>query len=124
MYLKNQSSQESRFGEKPATPTVSLNQAMLTKSKKRFRSVVPCNLLVLALPRLHRQAHLVHFVHVACGLHVGEDVVLQLGDGLQGIRDVLVLLDVADDFGSFGALGEVDEVGLFDQGGDAVFDEG
>jgi hypothetical protein len=36
----------------------------------------------------------------------------------------LVLLDVADHFGGFGALGEVDEGGFFDQRGDPVFDEG
>jgi hypothetical protein len=36
----------------------------------------------------------------------------------------LVLLDVADYFGGFGPLGEVDEVGFLDERGDAVFDEG
>ncbi len=34
------------------------------------------------------------------------------------------MLDVANHFGGLGALGEVDEVGAFDERGDAVFDEG
>jgi hypothetical protein len=84
---------------------------------------VPSNFLVFALPRLHAQTHFVHLVHIARRLHIRQDVVLQLGDGLQRVRHVLVLLDVADDFGSLGALGEVYEVRLLDERGDAVFNE-
>ena len=61
---------------------------------------------------------------VARRLHVGEDVILEFGNGLEGVGHVLVLLDVADDLGGFGAFGEIDEVGAFEDGGDAVFDEG
>lgn len=61
---------------------------------------------------------------VAGCLHVVEDVLLQLHDGLQVVGHVLVLLDVADDLGCFGVLGEVDGGGFLDDGGDAVFDEG
>ena len=68
----------------------------------------PCNLLVLALSRLHLQALVVHLVHVARRLHVAEDVVLEVDDRFEGVGHVLVLLDVADDFGGFGAFGEVD----------------
>lgn len=63
-------------------------------------------------------------MHVSCRLHVAEDVVLQVADRFQGEGDVLVDLDVADHLGGFGPLGEVDEVGAFDDGGDSVFDEG
>jgi hypothetical protein len=52
-------------------------------------------------------------MHIARTLHVREDVVLQLRDWLQGVRHVLVLLDVTNDFGSFCALGEVDKVCAF-----------
>ena len=61
---------------------------------------------------------------VARRLHVTEDVVLQVAYRFEGVRNVLVLLNVADDVGCFGAFGEVDEVGALDNGGDAVFDEG
>lgn len=63
-------------------------------------------------------------MHIARRLHVGENVVLQLGHWLQRVRHILVLLNVTDNFGCLRALGEVDEVGLFDQGGYAVLDEG
>ena len=71
---------------------------------------IPRNLLVLALPRLDLQAAVVHLVHVAGRLHVAEDVVLDLRHGHVLVRRVLVLLDVADDFGRLGALAEVDQV--------------
>ena len=61
---------------------------------------------------------------VARSLHVGEDIILEFGNGLKGVGHFLVLLDVADDLGGFGAFGEVDEVGAAEDGGDAVFDEG
>ena len=83
---------------------------------------IPRNLLVLALPRLDLQAAVVHLVHVAGRLHVAEDVVLDLGNGDVLIWRVLVLLDVADDFGRLGPLAEVDQVRLR-QGGNAVLDE-
>lgn len=61
---------------------------------------------------------------IARGLHVTQDVILEVADGFEGVGDVLVLLDVPDDFGGLGAFGEIDEVGAADDGGDAVFDEG
>lgn len=75
----------------------------------------PRDLLVLPLPRLHLQALLVHLMHVPRRLHVAEDVILQIRHRFQGVGNVLVLLDVADDLGGLGALGEVDELGVFDE---------
>ena len=84
---------------------------------------VPCNLLVLALTRLNGQTHLVHFVHIACGLHVRQNVVLQIGHRLQWVRHVLILLNVANHLGRLCALGKVDQIRLLDQGRDTVLDE-
>ena len=92
---------------------------------KRLIFTVPCNLLILPLPRLHAQALFIHLLHIGVHLlHRIEDILLQLRHGLQRVRRVLVLLDVADDLGRLGALGEVDEVRALDDGGDTVFDEG
>lgn len=85
---------------------------------------VPCNLLVFTLPRLHRQTHLVHLVNIASRLHIGKDVILQLGHGLKWVRYVLVLLNVADHFCRLCSLGKVDQVRLLDQRRDAIFDKG
>ena len=63
-------------------------------------------------------------MHVTRGLHVAQDIFLKLGHGREWVGHVLVLLDVADDFGRFGTLGEVDECGFLDDGGDSIFDEG
>lgn len=63
-------------------------------------------------------------MHIPRGLHITQNILLQLRHRLERVGDVLVLLDVSDDFRGFGALGEVDEGGFLDDGGDAVFDEG
>ena len=63
-------------------------------------------------------------MHISSVFHIAQYVFLQVADGLEGVWDVLVLLDVSDDISRFGAFGEVDQVGLFDDGGYAVFDEG
>ena len=62
-------------------------------------------------------------MHVSCRLHICQDVILQVADGLQRIRDVLVLLNITYDIRGFGAFGEVDEIRLLDNGRYAVFDE-
>lgn len=85
---------------------------------------VPNNLLVLSLARLDLETLVVHLVDVSSRLHVAQDVVLQLGYGLERVADVLVLLDIADDVGRLRSLGEVDEVGLLDDGRDAILDKG
>lgn len=61
-------------------------------------------------------------MHVAGGLHAAQNVILQLRNRLQLVWDILVLLNVANDFSGFGALVEVNQVGR-GVGGDAVFDE-
>jgi hypothetical protein len=53
-------------------------------------------------------------VHISSGLHVAQYIVLQVANGLKGVWDVLVLLNVSDDICGFGAFGEVDQVCLFD----------
>ncbi len=62
-------------------------------------------------------------MHISCRLHIGQNVILQVADGLERIRDVLVLLDVTYDICRFGAFGEVDEICFLDYGRYAVFDE-
>ena len=76
---------------------------------------VPCNLLVFALTRLNGKTHIVHFMHIACRLHICQNVVLQIGHRLQWVWHVLVLLNVANDLGCLCALGEVDQVRFLDQ---------
>lgn len=62
-------------------------------------------------------------MYVTCRLHVAEDVFLQLRHWLQRIRHILILLDIANDFGRLRTLRKVDEVCAFDQRGNTVFDE-
>lgn len=62
-------------------------------------------------------------MHIAGRLHIRENVLLQLWNRLQRVRYVLILLNVANDFGRLRALGKVDEIGAFDQRGNTVFDE-
>jgi len=62
-------------------------------------------------------------MHIACCLHVREDVLLKLRDRLQWIGHVLVLLNIANDLCSLAALGEIDEVGLLDDSWDTILNE-
>ena len=62
-------------------------------------------------------------MHIACCLHVREDVLLKLWDWLQWIWHILVLLNVANDLCSLAALGEVDEVGLLDDSWNTILNE-
>lgn len=55
-------------------------------------------------------------MHVARGLHVAENVVLQVSDRFERIRHVLVLLDVPNDLCCFGTLGKIDLIVLLDDG--------
>ena len=89
-----------------------------------MRLHVPHNLLVLPLAWLYLQTLVVHLVHVTGRGHVAQDVVLELGHGLKRVGYILVLLDVANHLGRLGPLGKVDEVGLLDDGGNAILDEG
>lgn len=95
----------------------------IVRSQEPTLSKHPDNLLILPLPRFHLQRSLIHLMHVPGGLHITQYVLLQLRHGLEGIRHVLVLLDVSDDLCGLSALREVDECGFLDDGGDAVFDE-
>lgn len=97
--------------------------AVAEKAEVLNGSNQPRNLLIFPLPGLHIQALLVHLVHVSGGLHVAQNVFLQLGHRLQRVCDILVLLNVADDFRCLGTLGEVDEVRRFDKGWHTIFDE-
>ena len=84
----------------------------------------PCDFLVLPLPWLHQQTLVIHLMNIAGCLHVAKYVVLQISDGLQRVRHILVLLNVPNDICRFGAFGEVDKVGLLDDRGYAIFNEG
>ena len=63
-------------------------------------------------------------MHVACRLHVVQDIILEIADGLERVGHVLIILDISDHIGGFGALREIDKVRAFDDGGNAVFNEG
>lgn len=61
---------------------------------------------------------------ISCGAHVVEDILLQLRHRLQAVRDVLILLNISNDFCSLGSFSKVDEVVLFQIGGYTIFNEG
>lgn len=63
-------------------------------------------------------------MHVTSRLHIAQDVLLKVDNGPEGIWNILILLNVADDFGGLGPFSEVDEVGALDHRWDAVFDKG
>lgn len=63
-------------------------------------------------------------MHVTSRLHVAEDVLLKVDNRPEGIWNILILLNIADDFGGLGPFSEVDEVGAPDHRWDAVFDKG
>lgn len=63
-------------------------------------------------------------MYVSGGLHVAQYVILQIPNGLQRVRHVLVLLDFSDNIRSLCSFGKVDEVGTFDDRGYTIFDEG
>lgn len=85
--------------------------------------ILPSDLLILSLSGLDLQTPVIHLMHVASRLHVSQDVVLQLWNRLQRIRDVLVLLNISDDFGRLRTLSEVDQIGLLNDRRDTIFDE-
>jgi len=62
-------------------------------------------------------------MHVSCCLHVTQDVVLKLRNRLKRIWHILILLDIPNHFGGLCSLGEVDGIGAFDDGRDAIFNE-
>ena len=62
-------------------------------------------------------------MHITRCLHVAENVLLQLGHWLQRIWNVLVLLNVTNDFCGLGALCEVDEFGLLDYRWNTIVNE-
>lgn len=88
------------------------------------RRNIPDNLLILSFSRLNLQTLVVHLMHISRRLHITQNVVLQLGYWLQGVTHILVLLDITNHLSGLRSLGEVDEISLLDDGGDAVFDEG
>lgn len=86
-------------------------------------SCIPCNLFILAFPGLDLETSVVHVVNIARGLEVTKDIVLEFADRLEEVGHVLILLDVADDFGSLGPLVEVNQLGG-SEGGNTILDEG
>lgn len=72
---------------------------------------IPCNLLILAFAGFDLETSVVHVMYVTGGLEVAEDVILKFRDRLEEVGDVLVLLDVSDDFGGLCSLVEVDQFG-------------
>jgi hypothetical protein len=62
-------------------------------------------------------------VNIARSLEVAEDVILEFADGLEEIGYVLILLDIADNFGGLGSLVEVNQFGGSERG-DTILNEG
>lgn len=84
---------------------------------------IPHDLFIFSLTRFHHQTLVVHLVNVSSSLHVGQDVVLEIRNRVQGVWRVLVLLYVSDDLCSLCTLGKVDEVGLLNNRGDTILDK-
>ena len=62
-------------------------------------------------------------MNVSCRLHVCQNVILKVLDGLVWIRNVLILLNITNYIGGLGSLGEVDQVGTLDHRRDPILDE-
>jgi hypothetical protein len=82
------------------------------------------NLLFLTLSWLNNQAFVVHFVHVARRFHMFQNPLLEINHRVERIRYVLILLYVANDFGSLGSFRKIDQLRVLDDRCNAVFDEG
>jgi hypothetical protein len=76
------------------------------------QSNIPHYLLVFSLTWLYRQTLFVHLMHISSCLHIAQYVLLQLWYWLQGVRYILVLLNITNDFRGFGAFSEVYQCGL------------
>lgn len=85
---------------------------------------LPRDLLVFSLSGLHLQTPLVHLVDIASALHVLENIILKFIHGSKREWHILVLLDIANDFGRLCPLGEIDQIRLLDDGWYTVLDEG
>ncbi len=85
--------------------------------------ISPCNLLIFPLSRLYYQALFVHFVYVACRLHVAQYIVLEVADRFQWVWHILILLDVTDNLSCLSPFGKVDQIGLLDDRWNTVLDE-
>jgi hypothetical protein len=84
---------------------------------------IPHNLLILSLTRLNLQTLVIHLVNIPSGLHVVQDVILQLRHWLQRVPYVLILLNISNDLSSFGTFSKVNEVSLLDNGRNAILNE-
>jgi hypothetical protein len=84
----------------------------------------PRNLLFLTLSWLNLQAFIVHLVHVARRFHVVQNPLLEIRNGVERIRYVLILLYVANDFSCLGSFRKIDQLRVLDDRCNAVFDEG
>lgn len=85
--------------------------------------ISPCNLLIFPLSRLYYQALFVHFVYVACRLHVAQYIVLEVADRFKWVWHILILLDVTDNLSCLSPFGKVDQIGLLDDRWNTVLDE-
>lgn len=62
-------------------------------------------------------------MHIPSGLHIAENVILEFGNRLKRIGNVLILQNVTNHLGCFGAFGKVYMVGAFDDRGNPVLDK-
>ena len=62
-------------------------------------------------------------MHITCCLHIAQYILLQLWYRLQGVRYILVLLNVTYNFSCLCTFGEIDQCRLFDDGWNTILDE-
>ena len=63
-------------------------------------------------------------MYVSCSLHIAQDIILEIPHGFEWVWYILVLLYVSNDICGLGSFCKVNEIRAFDDGGNAVFDEG
>lgn len=94
---------------------------LLTNARRR--NFLPRNLLILPLSWLHQQTLVVHFMNITSSLHVAQDVLLKVGNRPERVWNILILLNVPDDFGGLGPFSKVYEIGALDHRWNAVLDK-
>lgn len=82
------------------------------KNRSVIHSSIPRYFLIFAFSGLNLKTAIVHFVHITGRLHIAKYVVLQLRHGVERVRRILILLNVADHLSRLGSLVEVDQMRL------------
>lgn len=62
-------------------------------------------------------------MNITSSLHVAQDIILKVGNGPERVWNILILLNVTDDFSCLGPFSKVYEIGALDHRWDAVLDK-